>query len=74
MFDSMQGIELQVLQIKVLVDDGWLDTKSRLWTPKPKVCPNIVQTVFSVCQDFLQLQPKYEICPDSGLPSTDTVL
>ena len=26
--------------------------------------PNFVQPLFSVCQDFLQNQPKYKICPD----------
>ena len=66
--------------ISVLVDDGWLDTKSRLWTPKSRLCPTFVQCLSIVCPKSTKIQglsrlwtPKSKVCPDSGLPSPRSV-
>ena len=57
----------------VLLTDGWLDTKSRLWTPKSRLCPTFVQCLSIVCPKSTKIQglsrlwtPKSKVCLDSG--------
>ena len=40
----------------VLLNIGWLD---RDWAPNP----NLVQTLSSLCPDFVQQSQKYKFCP-----------